>query len=107
MKDIRIVQGKWATGASFWCIPKGTHIDNGDIIRVIKDGSVVNMCVVKEIDRKDIVCARCPFNMFLGSHNCLLAHKPNGISYMRICDLPEQKLMSFRFTELETIMEDL
>ena len=107
MKDIRIVQDKWATGATVWRIPKGTHIDNGDIIRVINDGSVINMCVAEEIDWKDVVCSRCPFNMFLGSHNCLLAFKPNGISYMRICDLPEQALVSFRFTELETIMENL
>ena len=107
MKDIRIVQDKWATGAIFWRIPKGTHIDNGDIIRVINDGSVINMCVTEEIDLKDMVCERCPFKLFMGSHNCLLANRPNGKSYIRICDLPEQARVSFRFTELETIMEGL
>jgi hypothetical protein len=107
MKDIRIVQGKSKTGDIFWRIPKGTYIDNGDIIRVINDGSVINMCVAEEIDWKDIVCAKCPFNNFMGSHRCLLSHKPNGISYVRICDLPRQNLKSLRFTDLETIMENL
>ena len=108
MKDIRIVQDKWATGGTFWRIPKGTHIDNGDIIRVINDGSVINMYVAKEIARRDMICRECPFNMFMGSRNCLLAHNTEGRpKYRRICDIPGTFTTSLRFTDLNTIMEDL
>lgn len=108
MIDIHLEQGKWATGATFWSIPNGTHIDNGDIIRVINDESVSNIYVAKEIERRDMICQECPFNMFMGSHNCLLAHNNEGRpKYRRICDIPGTFTKSLRFTELDNLLEDL
>ena len=108
MIDIHIEQGKWSDGSPFWIIPNGTHIDNGDIIRVIDDESVINMYVAKEIARRDIICQECPFKLFMGSHNCLLANNAEGgPKYRRICDIPGTFTTSLRFTELENLLEEL
>lgn len=108
MTDIRIEQGKWANGTTFWRIPKGTYMDNGDIIRVLNDESVIGMYVVSKVSRRDMTCQGCPFNKFMGSHNCLLSPNTEARpSYRRICDIPGTFTTVLRFTEIDTILEDL
>lgn len=108
MIDISIEQGNWSDGSTFWRIPKGAHIDTGDIIRMIKDESVIGVYVVQETARRDINCQGCQFNKFMGSHTCLLVPNPEGRSaYRRICDIPGTWATSRMFTDLDTILENL